>query len=138
MKTNKLVKDYQSGIRTAITTSAWAKYCRENGSQKNYMRRQYADPDSMVLPNIANKSAINRVLKKGGYVTQSEREMSKIKLIYLKCHRMNIRDGKGVWSVDHIKEIADGGSHTHNNLQIILSIDNMAKAMLAKIVRYSK
>ena len=138
MKENTFVKEYKAGIRNAKNREEWAKYCRENGSQKEYMRRQYADPNSMVLPNIANQSAMNRVIKKGGYITQSEREMSKIKLLYLKCHRMNIRDGKGQWSVDHIKEIADGGSHTRNNLQIISSIDNMKKAMAAKIARYTK
>jgi hypothetical protein len=130
---------YAKGNRSAKATAAHAKYCRLSECQKNYMNKQYNDPESLVKPKIILKSAIDRAKEMGCWVDASKEDYNKQLAIYHECHKMNLRDGKKTWSVDHIVPLCLKGPHCSSNLQIMPFKENVAKGQeekkIAKLIR---
>ena len=130
-------KKYSEGDRSRKAKDAHAKYIRINGSSKRYMTKQYKDPDSLVKPKISLKSAVDRAKKMGCWVDDSPDDVQKQLKIYLECHKMNIRDGKNTWSVDHIVPLCFKGPHSSSNLQIMKKVDNTKKGLIEKKIKKS-
>jgi hypothetical protein len=85
----------------------------ERASKRKYERHKLI---KRATPSWANHRAIN--------------------VIYSEMRRLNMRDGKGVWHVDHkfplVYRGRDGsegsGLHIHQNLKIRLAKDNLKKS----------
>lgn len=73
---------------------------------------------------INHKQTLTR-LKKNGLVPPNIDE-EKIYQKYLEC-QIKIHSTGNAYEVDHIKPIADGGLHTHDNLRVITRVDNVRR-----------
>ena len=71
--------------------------------------------------------AMRRVRDRGGVMATDAVELRAMKAMYFDVWMRNHSCGWAMWSVDHIIAVIDGGSHTLDNLQIMLLSDNTAK-----------
>lgn len=117
---------YSRGDRSPEVVAKWNDYCRSR-NQAN-MNKHYNDPDSDTKAKIIDGQNIERANKYGCWIDHSEEDKQRRIDLYHACHRMNLKDGKRTWSVDHIEELALGGPHCSSNLRIIPFSENIKKS----------
>lgn len=105
------------------------EYMRHWRSSKESSKNRIADQAHTAWSRDAK-----RVLKmnQGGFVEINPDNIKRMKELYKTAYELNEMVGSSYYSVDHIVEIADGGDHTFENLQIIPLHINLKKSALAK------
>lgn len=82
--------------------------------------------------NNPDKHAVNRTgyraLKVSATISLTKDEKHELRLIYRQCRKLNKRDGKATWHVDHIIPLARGGIHHPMNLRVVLATENSCKS----------
>lgn len=111
------------------------KYMRLWRSRKETSKNRIADQAHTAWCRDAK-----RVLKanQGGFVEINPDNIKQMKELYKTTYELNEMVGSSYYSVDHIVEIADGGDHTFDNLQIIPFHMNLKKSAIAKKKRHTR
>jgi hypothetical protein len=127
MKELKFTTAYARGDRSPEVVQKWNDYCRTRNQK--HMNKEYQDPNSNAKAIIAENQSSKRAEKYGSWIDTSDEDKQKRIQIYHSCHKMNLRDGKKTWSVDHIHELALGGPHCSSNLRIVPFSENIIKSL---------
>ena len=108
------------------------KDCHTKLSAKHNPKRYgpNANPESKATMDACDaRKRITRHLRRPLWLTESQEE--EIRSLYAKRNRMNKRDGKSTWSIDHIIPLQGttvSGLHVINNLKIVKTLDNLSKS----------
>ena len=80
-------------------------------------------------PHIVNDIAARRRAKKAKtYNELSSEDRDKVRDIYEESSKLNKEAGYIKYHVDHIRPLSKGGTHSPDNLQILLAEDNLKKS----------
>lgn len=108
---------------------AWTLWRKNNPDRAREINRKAV---KAFWKNNPDKSAVNgatrRALKVAAAVALTKAEKRELRLIYRQCSKLNKRDGKATWHVDHIIPLAKGGIHHPLNLRVILATENSCKS----------
>lgn len=117
----KLSNDYNNGDRSPEAKAAAAAI---------YHYKYTTNPEYKVkqIAKAAFGAAKAQAKKYGCVIATDRNELSRMKELYLQVARLNQRDGKRIWSVDHTVELALGGPHIFANLQCMKRSDNLGKS----------